>query len=231
MYWFLPEVVLAKNKCPLKHSNKLGTCLWYSNIQSAVLKLTILLLGVLCWAGRNLITCMINRRDLNSDGISRAGRVNVWYSTQHSTWILLTSWGKQTPPAWWLLHLPQGQSGPCSVSVGNMEQHRVRGNNSCWADVKFDVLICTLFLITRLLEDDVNVSSNKLGNLLSLCGLDRVIALLVFSKILWVALKTGRRFVSLLPYLCGIANTSHTHCMWCVSTIENSLSTQTQWVI
>lgn len=58
-------------------------------------------------------------------------------------------------------------------------------NNARWAAV----LIHTLFLITRLLEDDVNVSSNKLGYLFSLCGLDGVIALLVFSKILWVALK------------------------------------------
>lgn len=48
----------------------------------------------------------------------------------------------------------------------------VTGNNSCWADVTFDVLICTLFPITRLLEDDVNVSSNELGYLFSLCGLD-----------------------------------------------------------
>lgn len=55
--------------------------------------------------------------------------------------------------------------------------------------LKWDVLIPTLFLITRLLEDDVNVSSDKLGYLFSLCGLDRVIALLVFSKILRVALK------------------------------------------
>lgn len=49
---------------------------------------------------------------------------------------------------------------------------------------KSDVLICTPFPITRLLEDDVNVSSNELGYLFSLCGLDRVIALLVLSKIL-----------------------------------------------
>lgn len=182
---------LSKDKCPLKHSNKLGVCLWYSNIQSAVLKLTVLLLRVLCWPDRNPITCMINRRDLNSDGISRAGRM-IQQTVQQ---ILLTSWGKRTPPAWWLLHLPQGQSGPCSVSAGSMEEYRVTGNNSCWADVKFDVLVCSLFLITRLLEDDVNVSSNKLGYLFSLCGLDRVIALLVLSKILWVALKTRGRFI------------------------------------
>lgn len=63
------------------------------------------------------------------------------------------------------------------------------------------VLIHTPFLITRLLEDDVNVSSNKLGYLLSLCGLDGVIALLVFSKILWVALKIAEIRKKLFYYL------------------------------
>lgn len=119
--------------------------------------------------------------------------MSVRYSRQHSTPILLTSWGKQTPPAWWLLHLPQGQSGPCSVSVGKREECRVTGNNSRWADVKFDVFIRTPFLLTCLLEDDVNVSSNKLGYLFSLCGLDRVIALLVFPKILLSCIKNRRR--------------------------------------
>lgn len=64
------------------------------------------------------------------------------------------------------------------------------------------MLIHTLFLITHLLEDDVNVSSDKLGYLLSLCGLDRVIALLVFSKILQVALKIAKiRNEALFSYL------------------------------
>lgn len=76
------------------------------------------------------------------------------------------------------------------------------------------VLIHTPFLITRLLEDDVNVSSNKLGYLFSLCGLDGVIALLVFSKILWVALKIAEiRRSFLLPQLPGIIASKHSHSM------------------
>lgn len=35
-----------------------------------------------------------------------------------------------------------------------------------------------------LLEDDVNVTSNELGYLLSLCGLHRVVAILVVPKVL-----------------------------------------------
>lgn len=42
---------------------------------------------------------------------------------------------------------------------------------------------------TCLFKDDVNVSGNKLGYLLSLCSLHRVVTLLVFSKILWRAWK------------------------------------------
>lgn len=45
--------------------------------------------------------------------------------------------------------------------------------------------------ITCLLKNDINVSSNKLGYLLSLCSLDRVVTLLVLSEILCYALKTA----------------------------------------
>lgn len=40
------------------------------------------------------------------------------------------------------------------------------------------------FLVTCLFKNDVNVSSNKLGYLLSLCSLHRVVTLLVLSEIL-----------------------------------------------
>lgn len=84
-------------------------------------------------------------------------------------------------------------------------------NNAHWAGV----LIHTLFLITCLLEDDVNVSSNKLGYLFSLCGLDGVIALLVFSEILWVALKIAeirRSFFYCLSFLVLLLLNIHIVC-------------------
>lgn len=111
-----------------------------------------------------------------------------------------------------------------------MEEHRVTVNNARWADVKLDVLILTPFLITRLLEDDVNVSSNKLGYLFSLCGLDGVIALLVFSKILWVALKIAEIRKKLFYYylILMVLLIHHIHTVCDVRTFENSFYTNTK---
>lgn len=52
---------------------------------------------------------------------------------------------------------------------------------------------------TCLLKNDVNVSSNKLGYLFSLCSLDGVVTLLVLSKILCNVLKKAEIQVNILP--------------------------------
>lgn len=60
------------------------------------------------------------------------------------------------------------------------------------------------FLMTCLFENDINVACNKLGYLLSLCSLDRVVTLLVLSEILWNALKTAENQGKLFQHLSRI---------------------------
>lgn len=192
-------MVLAKNKAQLKHSNKPETRSRCSNIQSAVLKLTIVLLGVLCWAGRNLITCMINRRNKQSRPCERTIQ-------QTAQCMNITHFFGETDSSSMVASSSASRPKRSLLCFCRKHGWGVRGGGaqsySEQCTLKWDVLIHTLFLITRLLEDDVNVSSDKLGYLLSLCGLDRVIALLVFSKILWVALKIAEiRNEALFYYL------------------------------
>lgn len=59
---------------------------------------------------------------------------------------------------------------------------------------------------TCLFEDDVNVAGNKLGDLLPLCGLHGVVALLVLSEILSRARKWGlggvRKIIFMIRQTC-----------------------------
>lgn len=61
--------------------------------------------------------------------------------------------------------------------------------------------------MTCLLKNDINVSSNKLGDLLSLCSLDRVVTLLVLSEILCNSLKTAEIQGKLFQHVSSVAKT------------------------
>lgn len=97
----------------------------------------------------------------------------------------LTSSVKPIPPTWWILHLPQGQNDPYSASAGRGATGRFSAQSRLrvWR-IAESCLIHMQMCITCLFKYDINVSGNKLGYLLPLCSLDRVVALLVFSKIL-----------------------------------------------